>query len=162
MKISTIIIRWPAPAIFLAAILAAPLYAKPNGGEWKSSQLIQPEELVKLLSSKSKSKPLVFQVGFEFLYRSGHIPGSAWAGPASRPEGIDKLKAAVKDVAKNKAILLYCGCCPWTDCPNIRPAFDTMEKLGFKNVKAVYLPSSFEKDWIKKGYPTKMVEATKE
>lgn len=137
-----------------AAILAAASYGVPKDKRWKADELIKPEQLEKMLSGKSKDKPLVLQVGFEFLYYGGHIDGSIWAGPASTANGITKLKNAVKGIPKNKEIVLYCGCCPWAECPNIQPAFDTMRKLGFKDVKVLYLPSNFEQDWISKGYPT--------
>lgn len=122
--------------------------------EWKSSEVIKPEQLVKLMSGKSADKPLILQVGFEFLYEGGHIDGSIHAGPGSRPDGIQKLKDAVKNVPRDKQIVIYCGCCPWVECPNIRPAFTTLQNLGFKNVKALFLPVNFEHDWISKGYPT--------
>lgn len=151
-------IRLLTPTVFLAAILATSLYGKPKGNEWKPSQLIKPEELVKILSGKSPNKPLVLQVGFEVLYRGGHIDKAIYAGPAFSADGIAALKEAVKNIPKNKPIVLYCGCCPWNECPNIHPAFETMAKLGFKNVKVLYLPSSFRDDWIEKGYPSETVK----
>ena len=38
-------------------------------------------------------------------------------------------------------------------CPNVKPAFETLEKMGYKNVKLLYLPDDFEQDWAQKGYP---------
>ena len=156
-KISKMIIISLVPTVFLATTLVTTLYGEPKGNEWKSNQLIKPEELVKILSGKSKNKPLVLQVGFEVLHRGGHIDNSVYAGPASTPDGIAALKEALKNIPKNKPIVLYCGCCPWNECPNIYPAFETTAKLGFKNVKVLYIPSSFRDDWIVKGYPTETV-----
>ncbi len=135
-------------------LLTAAPYGSAQGERWKSSEIIRPERLVKLISAKSKAHPLVLQVGFGFLYEGGHIDGSVWAGPASRADGIERLERVVKDVSKNREIVLYCGCCPWTECPNVGPAFDTMRRLGFKDVKVLYIPTNFEQDWIRKGYPT--------
>jgi len=141
-----VIVAVTAMAFFTSAANAAP-----KGDQLTSREVIKPEQLIKLLSGTMK--PLVLQVGFDFLYQGGHIDGSIWAGPASRPEGITRLENAVRKVPRDKEIVLYCGCCPWTECPNIQPAFDTVRKLGFKNVKVLYIPSDFEHDWIRKGYP---------
>jgi len=128
-------------------------WAAQESKQWKADEIITPEQLVKILSSKSEKKPLVVQVGFDFLYHGGHISGAIFAGPASQPQGINRLKEAVKDIRKDREIILYCGCCPWAECPNIKPAFETMKKLGFKNIKMLYIPINFEHDWISKGYP---------
>ncbi len=148
------LIRLLTQTVILTIILATTLYGEPKGNKWKSSELIKPEELVKVISGKTKNKPLVLQVGFEVLYGGGHIRNSIYAGPAFTPDGIAALKEAVKNIPKNKPIVLYCGCCPWNECPNVYPAFETMAKLGFKNVKVLYIPSSFRDDWMKRGYPT--------
>ncbi len=121
---------------------------------WTAKDLIQPDELVKELSNKKPEKPLIIQIGFSFLYEQNHIPGAEYLGPASNQVGLRSLKNGVKNLDKNKNIVLYCGCCPWTDCPNIHPAFETMKSLGFKNVKLLYIPQTFVKDWVDKGYPT--------
>jgi thiosulfate/3-mercaptopyruvate sulfurtransferase len=97
---------------------------------------------------------LVLQVGFNVLYRAAHIPGTDFAGPGSKPEGIELLKKAVAGQPHDRAIVLYCGCCPWDKCPNIRPAIAALHEMGFSNVKAVVIPENFKTDWIDKGYPT--------
>ncbi|MCL5267115.1 MAG: rhodanese-like domain-containing protein [Bacteroidetes bacterium] len=140
-------------AVMAFVFLTPPLDIAAKGQEWKSSEVIRPEQLAKMLSGKSKQKPLVLQVGFEFLYHDGHISGSEWAGPASQQDGLNRLTNAVKNVPKNREIILYCGCCPWSECPNIRPAFETLEKLGFSNVKVMYVHTNFGQDWIDRGFP---------
>jgi thiosulfate/3-mercaptopyruvate sulfurtransferase len=120
---------------------------------WQTSQLIRPQELVKSLSAATGEKPLVICVTFPFLYQGGHIVGSKFAGPGKTPEGIQALKHEVEGLLRDKQIVLYCGCCPWKDCPNIRPAFHTVQEWGFKNVRALYLPTNFRQDWIAKGFP---------
>ena len=42
-----------------------------------TSQLINPEDLVQILQSKSE-KPLMFQVGSHVLFAQAHIPGSEY------------------------------------------------------------------------------------
>jgi hypothetical protein len=74
------------------------------------------------------------------------------AGPASKTEGIADLHPAVASLAKSSAIVIYCGCCPMKDCPNIRPAYRTLKELGFNNLRVLDLPTNFHTDWVLKGY----------
>jgi len=121
---------------------------------WTSSQVIAPEKLNSVLTSKKTYKPVVLMVGFDFLYDQGHIPGSIFAGTASNKAGLAKLKNTVKNYKKNKSIVIYCGCCPFNHCPNVRPAFKELKDLGYKNVKVLDIPKDFEHNWENKGYPT--------
>jgi rhodanese-related sulfurtransferase len=117
-----------------------------------SPELIQPEELLKALHSKT-AKPAILYVGPRFLYAQAHIPGAEFVGAASEVESLDRLRKRVASLPKNSAIVLYCGCCPWEHCPNIRPAHNELQKMGFTNVKALYLANSFGTNWVDKGYP---------
>ncbi len=118
-----------------------------------SAHLINPEELLKVIQSPKGTKPLVLMVGPHMLYSQGHIPGSEYVAAGSSPEGIEKLRARVKSLPKNEAIVLYCGCCPWGHCPNVRPAFSALHALGYTNVKVLYIADNFGRDWVDKGYP---------
>ena len=122
---------------------------------WTIKQVITPSELEHQLTSKKGNKPDVLQIGFDFLYDQGHVPGSKYIGPASNQKGISALKNYVKKLKKNSPIVIYCGCCPMAHCPNVKPAFETLEKMGYKNVKLLYLPDDFEQDWAQKGFPVK-------
>ncbi len=108
----------------------------------------------KLAALMKDSKPLVIQVGFNVLYRSAHIAGTVYAGPGSKPEGLDELKALVAKEPRDREIILYCGCCPWEKCPNIRPAYAALHEIGFTRVSTLYIPENLAKDWIDKGLPT--------
>jgi rhodanese-related sulfurtransferase len=116
------------------------------------SQLITPEELSSTLKS-AKQKLLVLQVGPHTLYAQAHIPGAEYIGATSGDEGKQKLRNRVKALPKNSAIVLYCGCCPWSHCPNIHPAYELLHSLGFTNVKVLYIANDFGTDWVSKGYP---------
>lgn len=122
-------------------------------GPWSISQSTPPSELAAMLQRKPAAKPIILQVGFAVLYRSEHIPGSIYAGPASTPAGLQMLKAAVAKLPKASEIYLYCGCCPLDKCPNIRPAFDALKNMGFTHLHVVVLATSFGKDWVAHGYP---------
>jgi thiosulfate/3-mercaptopyruvate sulfurtransferase len=120
---------------------------------WQANELIKPEELARWLSETSGAKPLVICVAFPVLYPGGHIAGARFAGPTAKPEGIQALKRVANGLSQDKQIVLYCGCCPWDKCPNIRAAFRAMQEWGFKDAKALYLPTNFQQDWIAKGFP---------
>ncbi len=121
--------------------------------------LIQPETLAARLRSNN-SKPAVLFVGFPVLYRSTKIPGAIMTGPAAKSEGIQLLKNAVASMPKNREIVLYCGCCPWSHCPNVRPAFKAMKEWGYTNVKVLSIPTNLATDWVSKGYPTEKAAGT--
>ncbi|MGH3056298.1 MAG: rhodanese-like domain-containing protein [Gaiellaceae bacterium] len=119
-----------------------------------TSDTIQPGELAKVLADSSAAHPMLIHVGFDPLYRSGHIPGSAYAGAGSKPGGLASLKDILKTVPASEPIVLYCGCCPWTDCPNVRPAFQTALASGHSNVHVLFIQKTLEHDWTEPGYPT--------
>lgn len=140
--------RFPALLVFPAVVLAGAallLAADP----WTARELVQPEQVARDVKS-----PLLIHVGFPVLYRSAHIAGSQYAGPGSKPEGLAELKKAVAGQPKGREIVLYCGCCPWDKCPNIRPAFAALREMGFTHVRAMVVPENLKTDWIDKGYPT--------
>lgn len=114
--------------------------------------IVQPKDVAARLAGQG-TKPAIFQIGPNVLFRSNHIPGSAFAGPGSKQEGLDLLKAAVEKLPKDREIVLYCGCCPWDKCPNVNPAIAMLKQLGYTKVKAMMVPDTFKKDWIDKGYP---------
>ena len=119
--------------------------------QWAPADLMQPEELARLL--KGEHKPVIFQTGIIHLYKMGHIPGSKYAGPTSGAEGLDSLKKQAQGLDRKSLVVCYCGCCPWGDCPNTRPAYRALREMGFKNIKMLYLQNSLGQDWTAKGYP---------
>lgn len=140
----------------LAPLSATAVHAKPPVADTQESDipkaaLLAAAELVPMLSQSEP--PLVLQVGSHVMYAQAHIPGSEYTGGAATPEGIDNLRKRVADVPSKRVIVLYCGCCPWGRCPNIRPAYHLLQTLGFTNVKVLYLPQNFGEDWVAKGFP---------
>jgi len=136
---------------WLAAIMSLP--AVGQASSVPSSRLMTPEDLVKLLQS-GKEKPLMLQVGSHMLFLQAHIPGSEYAGPAASDAGLQQLRKRVAALPRNKFIVLYCGCCPWNHCPNVKPADDALQAMGFMNVKVLYISDNFGTNWVDKGYPT--------
>jgi hypothetical protein len=118
---------------------------------WSRSELMEPAVLAKAL--QGGESPLILCVGFPVLYRQKHITHARLAGPASKPEGAAALKQSVAAMPKNTKIVIYCGCCPMRDCPNLRPGFSLLKSLGYAAVHVLNLPANFRTDWVDKGYP---------
>ncbi len=118
-----------------------------------AADLIQPDDLARLLAGPAAERPTLLHVGFEGFYKGGHIPGSRYAGPASKPDGLAALTRALKPLRRQTPIVLYCGCCPWSDCPNVRPAYRTARALGFRHVRVLEIAKTFKQDWIDRKLP---------
>src|SRR6476469_3568039 len=106
-------------------LAAAMLAAQATSDPWPTRVLMQPANL-----ASTKSQPAIFYVGFPVLYRAARITGAVLAGPGSKPEGLELLTKALLPLPRDREIVLYCGCCPFQKCPNIRPAYQTAAKLG--------------------------------
>ena len=134
------------------SVIASILQCAGQAASIPASQLINPEDLVKIIQA-GKEKPLMIQVGSHVLYQQAHIPGSEYIGPASSEAGLQQLRKRVDALSRKTSIVLYCGCCPWNHCPNVKPAFDALQALGFTKVKVLYIADNFGANWVDKGYP---------
>ena len=130
-----------------------PAYGPLSASTVPQAQILQPAELVKLLKAGGSERPVLFQVGSFVMFQQAHIPNSGYAGPTSQANGLMLLKKLAAPLKKDQLIVIYCGCCPWSRCPNIGPAYKQLRDLGFTNVKALYLANNFGDDWASKGYP---------
>lgn len=153
--------RWFLPLSVFALALGAngqtrntkPAQSAKLAAEWKDARQISPAELEKRLSGSKSARPLVLQAGFKVLYDGAHIPGAIFAGPASTAEGLARLKEAVSKIPRDKEVVIYCGCCPWEKCPNVRPAYEALRQMGFTRVAVLLMPQDFAHDWVGEGYP---------
>ena len=132
---------------------AAPPATPPKPTMPMKSDLVQPEEVAKSLALPEARRPMLVHVGFPTLYKSAHIAGSTYAGPCRNQSGRDDLTRLLRSVSKDRAIVLYCGCCPWEHCPNVIPAFRIARSLGFKNAKILYISQDMQRDWVDRGLP---------
>ena len=139
--------------LFISMICLMSGRATPQWSSIAPGRLMNPEDLVKILQS-GKEKPLILQVGSHTLFLQAHIPGSEYVGAPSTEAGLQQLRKRVDSLPRSKFIVLYCGCCPWSHCPNVKPADDTMHAMGFSNVKVLYIADNFGTNWVDKGYPT--------
>ncbi len=145
----------------LMACAAVGALAQTKPADIPAAALIQPADFAKLLQASNGNKPLVIQVGSRVLYAEAHIPGAEYLGPASSDDSRQKLRERVQELPHNQPIVLYCGCCPWSHCPNVKPAFQELQALGFTNVKVLYIANNFGADWVEKGYPVTRGESGK-
>jgi thiosulfate/3-mercaptopyruvate sulfurtransferase len=118
-----------------------------------TADLIQPAELAANLKNTSLPKPLILQIGFHNLYAQAHIPDSEYIGAAKEEAGLKQLRDRVAKLSKDTAILIYCGCCPWSHCPNVAAAYGALHALGFTRVKVLYIAENFGDNWVNQGYP---------
>ena len=81
------------------------------------------------------------------------VPGAIKLGAVSEDEGLANFKAKLSSLSKDAEVVVYCGCCPYEHCPNVRPAAELLAKMQFKNYKILDLPHNIDVDWIRKGYP---------
>lgn len=144
--------RRQAVAGLLLCAAPVPGWVVPEGAI-PSQLLIEPKALADRLASGPA--PVILQVGFRALYDAAHIPGADYAGPGRSPEGIQRLRERVASLPHDKSLVIYCGCCPWVNCPNIAASYDTLKELGFSHLQVLHIPDSFATDWIDKGYPVK-------
>ncbi len=116
-------------------------------------KLVEPAELVTELSDANRDEPTIVYVGFANLYRGGHIPGAVFHGSAGSPDGLRSLKAWAQKLSRKQRIVIYCGCCPWDRCPNVRPAHKALHEMGFEQLRVLHIPTDLGADWVRKGYP---------
>jgi thiosulfate/3-mercaptopyruvate sulfurtransferase len=121
---------------------------------WTGGQTVDPAALAKELSGPASARPTIVSVSPHALYLGGHIPGAIYEGPGMNPDAIEGLKRWAEHLPRSTNLVVYCGCCPLTHCPNLRPAFRALQSMGFTHLRALILPTNFYTDWYSKGYPT--------
>jgi thiosulfate/3-mercaptopyruvate sulfurtransferase len=118
-----------------------------------ASQLVQPADLVRELASASAdARPTIVYVGFRTLFAGGHIPDATFHGSASTEQGLADIRKWAASLPRTTNLVIYCGCCPFARCPNIRPAFAAFRDMGFTHLRVLELPTSFAVDWVGKNY----------
>lgn len=118
-----------------------------NPVNWTEKQLMQPADLAATLQS-GKSLPVIFSVG-----PGAVIPHSIDIGMTREAGNLQKLKDQLAKLPKNTKIVVYCGCCPFEHCPNVRPAIALLKDMQFTNYFLLNIPKNIKTDWIEKGYP---------
>ncbi|MFD2518381.1 rhodanese-like domain-containing protein [Salinimicrobium flavum] len=115
---------------------------------WNEDQLLEPAQLAATLNDPQRTAPVIIDLG-----AGGAIKGSVEVGETRFKTGMDNLKKQVENLPKDADIVIYCGCCPFENCPNIRPAFGLLNDMAFENHKLLNLTRNIKVDWFDKGYP---------
>jgi hypothetical protein len=116
--------------------------------QWKKEQIMPTAELADKITSGAKDGPVVFNVG-----PMENIKGAVFVGRATSATFTDQLKRELNMVPKTRTVVVYCGCCSFSSCPNLKPAYDALVTLGYKNAKVLDLPEGIKPDWVAKKFP---------
>ncbi|MCO6460568.1 MAG: hypothetical protein J5I59_04135 [Saprospiraceae bacterium] len=116
---------------------------------WTPKQLMSTEDLAKKIENKQTDNLVIISIGPDEV-----IPGTIFIGPANNKDNLKKLKSKLKGISKDKEVVIYCGCCPFDRCPNVRPAFTALKEMGFKNARLLDIPHNIKVDWLDKDYPS--------
>ena len=135
--------------VFVLCIVTLQSFQKNTDREpWTKEQLMPPDELATKINNDNIQNTTIFNIG-----PSGDIKSSIEIGPTQEATNLALLKKKLEQLPKDHEVVIYCGCCPFQHCPNIRPAFELLNDMNFKNAKLLNLPKNLKVDWIEKGYP---------
>ena len=134
--------------LFSFILLSLSSQAQTKAEPWTESQLMQTKELADIINDPKADKPLIINIGPQAV-----IKGSVDVGPGKEKDNIKKLEKMLSKENKNREVVLYCGCCPFDKCPNIRPAFSLIKEKGFAKAKLLDVPKNIKTNWIDPGYP---------
>jgi thiosulfate/3-mercaptopyruvate sulfurtransferase len=134
-------------SIFLLLWFTAAYFA-PGQDPWKPDQLMAPADLARIIADPQAKQPYIFCIG-----PGAVIKGSIDMGPARDSANLNKLRQQLSKLPKDATVVIYCGCCPFVHCPNIRPAFMLLTEMKFTHPLLLNLEHNIKTDWIDKGFP---------
>jgi hypothetical protein len=138
------ILSYSVIAIIAFAFILTNLQAQ---NPWTNNQLLAPSALNQILKNPNSPKYYIYSIGFQSI-----IKNSVDIGAGREKENQKKFKQQISKLPKDANIVIYCGCCPFSSCPNVRPIFSILNEMGFKNHKLLNLTQNIKVDWIDKGY----------
>lgn len=124
-------------------------HAQNNEDPWLPNGLMQPSELAEKMEQKIPNL-YIFNIG-----PAGSIKDAIEIGDGRDEESQLKFEKEINKLPKGAEIVIYCGCCPFKNCPNIRPIFKILDDNKFVNHKLLNLSENLKVDWIDKGFPMK-------
>lgn len=136
--------------VFILSIALLVVFAKSfaqNPVNWTKEQLLEPAVLAQKIQAK-KDLPTLISVG-----PGATIPNSVHIGMTNDAANLASLKNKLRTLPKDAPVVIYCGCCPFENCPNVRPAIAALQELKFTQYKLLNIPRNLKADWIDKGYP---------
>ncbi len=132
---------------FILAVISVQSCSAQKPENWTKDQLTEPAALAKTIVS-NQNIPLIYCVGPGVV-----IPHSIDIGMASDEKNLAAFKDSLRNLPRDTNIVIYCGCCPFDHCPNVRPAIALLQQMKFTNYHLLDLPHNIKTDWISKGYP---------
>ena len=135
-------------AFTTSMLVTNPISSQGQNDPWTPQQLLAPADLAKVLNNPKAAQPIIYSIGMQAIVKS-----SIDIGTTMRAENPNTLKQTLSKLANNSQIVVYCGCCPFSRCPNVRPAMELLKSMQFTNYKLLNLPQNVKVDWIDKGYP---------
>ncbi len=114
---------------------------------WTKDQLVEPADLANKIRV-DKDVPVLISVGPGAI-----IPNSIDIGSVNEDANMRKFKEKLNQLPKSSNIVIYCGCCPFARCPNVRPAIAYLKSQQFTDYHLLNIPNNIKTDWISKGYP---------
>ena len=138
-------------ALFTIAFIAMAFQAvtaQNVSNPWTQQQLLEPATLAKTINNSKSSQPMIYCIGPQAV-----VKNSIGIGSAQNKENLRNFKQQISRLPKDANIVIYCGCCPFDICPNIRPAVNLLNEMKFKNFKLLNLAHNIKADWIDHGYP---------
>jgi thiosulfate/3-mercaptopyruvate sulfurtransferase len=146
MKKRNIVIS--AVLVMIIGIFSFKNFQEQDNEPWRQDQLIEPSVLASIINDPSAKQPIIYSIGF-----GSGIKNSIIEGPVKDSTNLLKWKSDLEKLPKDANIVIYCGCCPFEHCPNIRPAFKLLNEMGFTNQKLLDLSHNLKADWLDKGFP---------
>ncbi|MDX2003410.1 MAG: rhodanese-like domain-containing protein [Chitinophagales bacterium] len=140
--------------IVMIGLIAVSLMGCTNGNSQNVQQkkegirMMEPAKLAATITDPKAEKPLIYSLG-----PFPELKGAIDIGPGADKANMEKLKVAIQNVPKDKAIVIYCGCCPFDRCPNVFPAMKMLTDMGYTNHSLLNLKTNFKTDWINHQYP---------
>jgi len=135
----------------LGALAASALVAACR--EEKPGPRMAPATLASRIEDVRAGRLPVWHVGPATLHKQHRIPGSRYIGEAGTSAGYAALLAALRALPAHAEVVLYCGCCPTTHCPNVHPADRALLEAGADRGAVLDLPTNLRTDWIDKAFP---------
>ena len=137
-----------AITLIMSSVVFSSFKKQQKNEPWTQKQLLEPADLAKTLNDPEAKQPYVFSIGPGAI-----IKGSIDIGDAKDKENLNKFEQQLSKLPKDADIVIYCGCCPFDKCPNIRPAFTLLNEMKFTNQKLLSLQHNIKVDWINKDFP---------
>ena len=147
MKTKLSLLRFTVSLFVISFILSS--FGPRSGGEpWRPDQLMEPADLARLISDPQAHHPVLLSI-----WPAAVIKNSIDIGATHEKANLKRLRIELDKLSRESEVVIYCGCCPFNHCPNIRPAFNLMNEMKFERHKLLNLPKNIKVDWIDKGYP---------